>query len=82
MEKTEEVFNKYFNNVEFIHNKTNYENVRSLCEQEEALIQLCKKYNYDYRIFEKNSNLGGVWYDKSYPNVKLQTNKFKIITIC
>ena len=46
MEKTEEVFNKYFNNVEFIHNKTNYENVRSLCEQEEALIQLCKKYNY------------------------------------
>ena len=36
----------------------------------------CKKNNYHYTIFEKNSNIGGVWYDKSYPNVKLQTNKY------
>ncbi len=48
MSKAEELFNKHFNNVDYIHNKTNFTNVRSLCEQEEKLIQLCKSRDYKF----------------------------------
>lgn len=35
----------------------------------------CQKYNYKFTIFEKNSQLGGCWFSKSYPNITLQTSK-------
>lgn len=47
-DKIEELFNNHFNSVDYIHNKTNFTNVRSLCEQEESLIQLCKSRNYKF----------------------------------
>ena len=46
--QAEKLFNFHFNNVSYIHNKINYENVRSLCEQEETLIQECKSRGYNY----------------------------------
>ena len=35
----------------------------------------CIRNNYNIIILEKNKNLGGVWYNKTYPDVKLQTTK-------
>tara|TARA_Y100000114_G_scaffold135774_1_gene136832 strand:+ start:778 stop:1581 length:804 start_codon:yes stop_codon:yes gene_type:complete len=48
LKKVEAIFNDHFNNIDFIHNDINYENVRSLCEQEETLIQECKSRGYNY----------------------------------
>lgn len=36
----------------------------------------CLKEGYNIIILEKNDNLGGVWYSKSYPNIQLQTTKY------
>jgi dimethylaniline monooxygenase (N-oxide forming) len=33
-------------------------------------------YGFSPTVYEKNSNLGGSWFTKSYPNVQLQTNKY------
>jgi dimethylaniline monooxygenase (N-oxide forming) len=33
-------------------------------------------YGFIPEVFEKNSNIGGCWFSKSYPNVQLQTNKY------
>ena len=36
----------------------------------------CLKNNYNIIILEKNSNIGGVWFSKNYPNISLQTTKY------
>ena len=33
-------------------------------------------YGFSPTVYEKNSQLGGSWFTKSYPNVQLQTNKY------
>ena len=33
------------------------------------------KANLKFIVLEKNNHLGGCWYNKSYPNVLLQTDK-------
>ena len=40
-----------------------------------ACARHCIRNNYNIIILEKNSKLGGVWYNKTYPDVRLQTTK-------
>ena len=40
-----------------------------------AVMRQAKKHNINVIALEKNSNLGGCWWEKSYPDVKLQSNK-------
>ena len=35
----------------------------------------CKEQGYDVFVLEKNKEIGGVWYNKSYPGIQLQTTK-------
>lgn len=35
----------------------------------------CLKNNYNVIILEKNKQLGGTWYNKTYPDVRLQTTR-------
>jgi len=35
----------------------------------------CLKYGYSIIILEKESDIGGVWYSKSYPDIQLQSTK-------
>ena len=35
----------------------------------------CLKYNYNIIILEQNVHLGGTWFNKTYPDVRLQTTK-------
>ena len=40
-----------------------------------ACARHCTSKGYTIKILEKESNIGGVWLSKSYPNVRLQTTK-------
>ena len=40
-----------------------------------AVMRQAKKHNLNVICLEKNSNLGGCWWSKSYPEVQLQSNK-------
>ena len=41
-----------------------------------AVARWAREYNIDIIVLEKNSNIGGCWLEKSYPNVILQTTKY------
>ena len=36
-----------------------------------AVTRWAKEYNMNVIVLEKNSKIGGVWFEKSYPNVIL-----------
>lgn len=40
-----------------------------------AVMRQAKKHNINVIGLEKNSNIGGCWWEKSYPEVKLQSSK-------